>query len=128
MNSKKISAVCSPLLAMILCISMLAQSGVNLSMVDKTCQPCEDFYKYANGGWLKNNTIPATDPMWSRGSEIIERTRLTLREILEESAKKTNVAKGSDEQLIGAYYAACANEAKIEADGASALSLTSVFS
>ena len=122
MNNKKISAICLPLLTLILYISVTAQSsGVNRSMMDTTCQPCEDFYKYANGGWLKNNTIPTTDTAWSRSSEIAERTRLTLREILEESAKKSNAAKGSGEQLIGAYYAACTDEAKIEANGAKAL-------
>lgn len=120
MYSKKFRAFGTPLLALILSISTLAQSS-GVAMIDKTCQPCEDFYKYANGGWLKNNTIPATDSMWSRSSEIDKRTRLIVRGILEESAKKTTAPKGSDEQLIGAYYAACSNEAKIEADGAKAL-------
>ncbi len=52
MSNKKFNVVCSPLLAIILCISVLAQNGggVDLSMRDSTCKPHEDFYQYATGG------------------------------------------------------------------------------
>ena len=120
MQTKKFWAFVTPLLTFVLCFTTLAQS-VSVSMIDQTCQPCDDFYKYANGNWMKNNTIPATDSTWSRTAEIRQRTQLLLKEILEESAKKTTVGKGSPEQLIGAYYAACMDEAKIEAGGAKAL-------
>jgi putative endopeptidase len=120
MQNKKFWALGMPLLTIVLCFTTLAQS-LNVSMMDQTCQPCDDFYKYANGNWMKNNTIPATDSTWSRSAEIRQRTQLLLKEILEESAKKTNAPKGSGEQLIGAYYAACMDEAKIEANGAKAL-------
>lgn len=120
MQNRKFRAFGSPFLIIVLCFTTLAQSP-GVSMMDKTCQPCDDFYKFANGNWLKNNTIPATNATWSRSSEIIQRTQLLLREILEESAKRTGAPKGSSEQLIGAYYAACMDEAKIEAGGAKAL-------
>lgn len=120
MHNKKFWAFGTPVLTIVLCFTTLAQS-LSVSMMDQTCQPCDDFYKYANGNWLKNNTIPPTSATWSRSSEIIQRTQLLLREILEESAKKKSAAKGSPEQLIGAYYAACMDEAKIEAGGAKAL-------
>lgn len=63
MSNKKFNVVCSPLLAIILCISVLAQNGggVNRSMRDSTCKSCENFYQYADGGWLTNNMIPPTD-------------------------------------------------------------------
>lgn len=120
MQNKKFWAFGMPLLTIVLCFTTLDQS-LSVPMMDKTCQPCDDFYKYANGNWMKNNTIPATDSSWSRSKEIIQRTQLLLREILEEAAKKTSAPKGSSEQLIGAYYAACMDEAKIEAGGAKAL-------
>ncbi|MGH9901017.1 MAG: M13 family metallopeptidase, partial [Pyrinomonadaceae bacterium] len=95
--------------------------GVDLSKMDTTCKPCEDFYKYANGGWLKSTTIPAAYPSWGVGHTVNERTRDTLREILEESARNKDARKGSNEQLVGDYFAACMDEAKIETEGAKPL-------
>src|ERR1700722_16592663 len=39
--------------------SVAATHGVDLSILDKTCKPCDDFYHYASGKWLKNNPVPA---------------------------------------------------------------------
>ncbi|HEY8560357.1 MAG TPA: M13 family metallopeptidase [Pyrinomonadaceae bacterium] len=120
MRNATFSVFGTPLLTIFLCLTTLAQS-LGVSMKDETCQPCDDFYRYANGSWMKNNSIPATDSNWSRSAEIRQRTQLLLKGILEEAAKKTDAPQGSAEQLIGAYYAACMDEMKIEAGGAKAL-------
>ena len=91
--------------------------GYDLASLDKNTPACTDFYQYANGGWLAANPIPAAYPSWGVANVLNEKTRDLLREILEASAANTKAAKGSSEQKVGDYYAACMDEAKIEADG-----------
>ncbi|MFZ0414724.1 MAG: M13 family metallopeptidase [Candidatus Acidiferrales bacterium] len=95
--------------------------GVELSSLDRTCKPCEDFYHYANGSWLKRNPIPAAYPSWGRFNELQERNRKELRQILEEASANHNAAAGSNEQKIGDYYASCMNVQQIDAAGAKPL-------
>ncbi len=90
--------------------SPLAQAV--LAAMDRKADPCVDFYRYACGGWLDTTTLPADQSRWGRGfSEIAERNRLVLKEILEQAAKSP---KTDDDRKAGAYYASCMDEAKIE--------------
>jgi putative endopeptidase len=91
--------------------------GFDINSLDKTCEPCKDFYQFANGGWIQKNPVPAAFPSWGRFNELNEKNRDTLRQILEESASNPKAAKGSSEQKIGDYYASCMDEARIEKDG-----------
>jgi putative endopeptidase len=91
--------------------------GLDTANLDRTCKPCDDFYHYVNGGWLKKNPVPPDYPSWGRFNELQERNREHLREILEAAAKETNAPEGSIEQKIGDFYASCMDESKIEADG-----------
>src|SRR5208282_3984038 len=77
--------------------------GVQLSSIDKTCKPCQDFYHYANGEWLKNNPIPPAYPSWNRFSSLLERNQEHLKGILEKAAADRNAASGSNEQKIGDF-------------------------
>ena len=107
-----------------LCFNAFAQvagkKGPDLASLDRTCEPCEDFYKFANGGWLANkeNQIPAAYPMWDKALALGEKNLALLREILETAARDTRARKGSNEQLFGDFFASCMDEAKIEAAGA----------
>jgi putative endopeptidase len=94
--------------------------GVDLAILDKTCKPCEDFYHYANGEWLKKNPVPAAYPSWGRFNELAERNREQLHGILE-AAANSNAAFGSNEQKIGDFYASCMDEKQINAAGAKPL-------
>src|ERR1700733_5729594 len=79
-----------------------------VSALDKTADPCVDFYQFACGTWKKNNSIPSAQPIWSRFGELAERNREVLRGILENAAKATN--RSANEQKIGDYYATCIDE------------------
>jgi putative endopeptidase len=87
------------------------------NMCTTTCKACEDFYQYANGGWIAKNEIPPAFSTWGITSPLREKNLATLHQILEDAAKNTAALKGSNEQKIGALYASCMDEAKIEAAG-----------
>ena len=95
--------------------------GVDLTILDKTCKPCEDFYNYANGEWLKKNPVPAAYPSWGRFNELAERNREQLHGILESAAANANAPSGSNGQKIGDFYASCMDEKQINAAGAKPL-------
>jgi putative endopeptidase len=90
-------------------------SGLDLSAIDKKANPCEDFYQYACGTWLKTNPIPPDQSSWGRFSELAERNREILHQILEKAAVATT--RDADTQKIGDYYASCMDEATINKKG-----------
>lgn len=98
-----------------------AVPGLNPADLDHSCKPCEDFYKFANGGWLARNPIPPAYPSWGTFNELAERNREELHQILESAAGNRSAPQGSNLQKIGDFYASCMDEPKIEADGAKPL-------
>jgi putative endopeptidase len=98
-----------------------ATHGVDLSIMDKTCKPCEDFYHFASGEWLARNPVPPAYPSWGRFSELAERNRELLHQILESASANTKAAPGSNEQKIGDFYGSCMDEKQINAAGAKPL-------
>ena len=96
-----------------------AAAGSMASALDRTVDPCVDFYQFACGNWTKNNPIPSDQSIWSRFGELAERNREKLRDILEGSAKAAN--RTANEQKVGDYYASCMDEAAIEKKGIAVL-------
>jgi predicted metalloendopeptidase len=94
-----------------------AAHGFDPANLDRTCKPCDDFYQFAAGGWLKNNPIPPEYSEWGSFITLTEKNQQALRGILEEAAAKTSAAPGSNEQKIGDYYASCMDTGAIEAQG-----------
>ncbi len=96
--------------------------GINPADMDPSAKPCENFYAYADGGWLAKNPIPADFPEWGAFSELQQRNVESLRKILEQLAREASTAApGSDERKLGDFYGACMDEKAIEAQGLSPL-------
>jgi len=93
----------------------LADVGLESASLDRTVDPCVDFYQFACGGWLRSNPIPADRARWGRFSEIDERNKLALRTLLEEAAK--GIGGDATTKKLGDFYASCMDEAAIEAAG-----------
>ncbi|HET6931180.1 MAG TPA: M13 family metallopeptidase N-terminal domain-containing protein, partial [Candidatus Acidoferrum sp.] len=94
--------------------------GFALANLDRTCKPCDDFYQFAMGGWMKANTIPAEYSTWGSFTVLRDKNLAGMRTILE-SAGNSKAAAGSNEQKIGDFYASCMDTAAIEAAGAKPL-------
>ncbi|MBC7872837.1 MAG: M13 family metallopeptidase, partial [Ferruginibacter sp.] len=84
--------------------------------LDTTVSPGEDFFDYANGGWIKKNPIPGEQSAWGIGNLVIEENLKRLREISEKAAG-SGAPKGSAEQKIGDFWTMAMDSAKIESDG-----------
>jgi putative endopeptidase len=96
--------------------SAQAAEGFSVDNIDKTVDPCTDFYQYACGNWMKRAEIPADQPEWVSFIEIDERNKLTLRKILEQAAVE-NPGRSAVEQKIGDYYGSCMDEKAADAKG-----------
>ncbi len=94
--------------------------SLDLSSMDRTADPCVDFYKYACGGWLKNNPIPPDQARWDVYSKLANENQRFLWGILEQAAKSTP-GRSPIEARIGDYFAACMDEASREKNGAAPL-------
>ena len=86
------------------------------NLVDKTLDPCQDFYKYSCTKWLTANPIPADQVYWSTGSGLELWNEGLLRDTLE-AASKTDPNRSAVQQKIGDYWAACMDETGIETAG-----------
>ena len=121
MRAIRFLAVFLWLLIVLLVISSFAQSApsqpaVNLDTIDKTVDPCVDFYQYACGNWLKSAEIPADQASWGQSVELRERNAAIQREILEKASVDT-AGRDAITQKIGDYYSSCMDEKAVELKG-----------
>jgi putative endopeptidase len=91
--------------------------GFNVANLDRSVSPCSNFFEFADGGWIKNNPIPADHASWATFNQLHDRNEDALRQILEQAAADKNAKAGSNWQKISDYYASCMDESHIEAEG-----------
>jgi len=84
------------------------------TLIDKSIDPCENFYRYSCNGWFKRNPLPADQTRYGRFDELHELNRLHLRQILEAAADAHPETRTPNEQKIGDYYASCIDTATID--------------
>ena len=107
------------LLTYILSFDAPAQSGpdpalkFDISALDKSTDPCADFYQFACGGWLARNPIPADRSYWAVFEQMRELNDQRIRQILEKASDPA-IKRSADEQKIGDYYSSCMDEESIE--------------
>src|SRR5258708_35892119 len=87
--------------------------GFDTANLDKTCKPCDDFYRFAMGGWMNSNPIPPEYPSWETFAQLADKNQRNLQQILE-AAAAAQAAPGSNEQKIGDFYASCIDTTAID--------------
>jgi putative endopeptidase len=95
--------------------------GLDVADLDRTVSPCQDFYEFSGGNWLKSNPIPSYATSWGPRNLLGLRTQATLKQILEEAAANRSAAPGSNAQKVGDFYAAAMDTAAIEKAGVAPL-------
>ena len=130
MSKRLLSAGC---ISVVVCVLALALAGLGLrassnaadkpaswgfdtANLDKSCKPCDDFYQFAMGGWMKANPIPPEYSTFGSFTRLADQNQQNLRNILEDAAK-AKAAPGSNEQKIGDFYAGCMDTTAIDAAG-----------
>ncbi len=91
------------------------QPALNVTFMDRTIDPCADFYRYACGGWMKNNPIPPDQSSWGVYSKVADDNKAELRGILEDAA--AHPGRSAVDQKIGDYYASCMDLKTIDSAG-----------
>jgi putative endopeptidase len=120
----------STLALAVICLLSIAQAqqpapekytpALDVTSMDRTIDPCVDFFAYSCGGWIKNNPIPPDQSSWDTYSKMQDENLTRLRGILE-AAAVPDPNRSAVDQKIGDYYASCTDEKAIEANGAKPL-------
>ncbi len=97
------------------------KEDVLFSNLDTTTNPADDFFQYANGGWIKNNPIPNEENAWGIGN-LVNNENLNRLKTINENAAKEKAAKGTAQQKIGDFWKAAMDSAAIEEKGITPLS------
>src|SRR5258708_9957110 len=96
------------------------EPALDVTSMDRSIDPCVDFFKYSCGGWIKGNPIPPDQSSWDTYSKMQDENLGRLRGILE-AASTPDSKRSAVDQKIGDYYASCTDEKAIDAKGAERL-------
>src|SRR5712675_2400336 len=88
--------------------------------MDTLVKPSEDFFMYANGGWIKRTPIPPEYSRWGSFNQLIEKNNDALHDVTEKAANDTSAAD-PDEKKVGDYYASGMDETTVEGERAKPL-------
>ena len=97
-----------------------SEPALDVTSMDRSIDPCTDFFAYSCGGWIKRNPIPPDQSTWDTYSKMQDENLARLRNILE-AASAQGPQRNSVDQKIGDYYASCTDEKAIDAKGAAPL-------
>lgn len=88
--------------------------------IDKSANACQDFFMFANGAWIKKDTIPAAFSSSGVTKDMSDRNELVVRSVLDEAMRTRNSSPpGSTQRKLGTFYATCMDSARAEREGAS---------
>ncbi len=85
--------------------------------IDSTCRPCQDFFQYANGGWLKRSEIPGDLPRWGSFNELQDQNYAALQDVLTDAAANAAPEKDANLRKLGTFYGTCMDSAAVERAG-----------
>jgi putative endopeptidase len=94
--------------------------GLDPASLDRSADPCAEFYRFSCGGWMKRHPIPPDQSAWGVYYKLAYENQRFLWGILEESARP-NPGRDTVQRKIGDYFAACMDESRVEKLGASPL-------
>ncbi|MBI5770769.1 MAG: M13 family metallopeptidase [Verrucomicrobia bacterium] len=98
---------------------LAAPAAIDVKHLDASVKPGDDFFAYANGGWMKANPVPAAYSQWGAFHEVDEFNKKALHALLEKAAKVEK--PGSLEDLVGGFYASGMNESAVNLAGSTPL-------
>ena len=88
------------------------ETGLDLTGIDKTVNPCDDFYRFSCGKWMDKTPIPPDRARWTRSfDEILDRNQYVLKDVLEKDLKAD---ADPFAKKVHDYYATCMEESKLE--------------
>ena len=88
--------------------------GYELSNIDSSAKPCNDFFQYVAGGWIENHPIPETESRWGNFNLLRERNKEKLKFILDSVSDLEGLEAGSYPQLVQAYYRSGMDSAAVD--------------
>jgi endothelin-converting enzyme/putative endopeptidase len=106
-----------PIIAAGLWGQSISRSGIHPEDMDPTCKPCNDFWRYVNGGWLDKNPIPAHLSSWGPFSMLNEANQERTRTILEAAASDRSSKRSANQKRMGDLYASCMDTAAVDKRG-----------
>lgn len=98
-----------------------AVKAIDRANFDTTCSPCQDFFRYANGGWDSRTSIPPQYTMYGVGREVQDRNEAILRQTLERAAREASSTTDSTTRLLGTFYGSCMDSVRAEREHAAPL-------
>ena len=91
--------------------------SIDRANLDTTCAPCNDFFQFANGGWMARTTIPAAYSSWGSFNELADRNQAVIHKLLDEAAADRSAPAGSNRQKVGTFYRTCMDSTLAEQQG-----------
>jgi putative endopeptidase len=91
--------------------------ALNPANIDRSVGACQDFYMFANNGWIQRNPIPAAFSSWGSFNELTERNNLVLRDVVERAAREAPTTSDPVTRKLGTFYASCMDSTAAESAG-----------